>query len=111
MKIFRKIIFMLGIIISIIIGLLIPSGFKVYGIPFGLSIIIMIGFVIGLFYIKNTRTNKFMFMTIFLLMLGNAGLFVSKNAVVFHSVLISILAFLAPVAILIGGKALIEMSK
>jgi len=109
MKIAAKIMFMIGILIAAVIGLFQAGMPKFLGLPITTIAFILIGLVVGIFNLKSSKTNNFLITTILLLAVGNAGLLVTDS--VFSGVMMNLLAFVGPAAILVAIKAVYEITK
>lgn len=104
--------FILGVLLAIVIGL-IPLNLNksLLGLSVLTYAIIIVGFFVGVLNLKANKTNTFLITTFALLFLGNAGLFAVKEAGVFISgIVINIIAFVAPAALLVAIKAVYEMA-
>lgn len=109
MKILPKGLFIFGIMLAII-ATFFSSGPKLIGLPLSTFIIVLAGFFIGIMNLKSSKTSNFLVTTIALLFMGNAGLFVAKDIGILNGMIINILAFIGPAAILVAIKAVIEIT-
>jgi len=113
MKAIAKISFIIGLLSAAVIGLMPGLGGteKFLGLSTVTLVIIAAGFFVGLVNLKGTETNAFLITTIALLVTGNAGLIVVNGVGSFLSgIMLNIIAFVAPAAVLVAGKVVYEIA-
>ena len=113
MKVMSKISFIVGVLLAV--GLSFLPGLNSFKTFLGLSIptlsIIIVGLVVGLMNLKGTKTNNFLVTITALLVIGNAGLFITQGiGGLVGGMMINIIAFIVPSAVLIALKAVYEMA-
>jgi hypothetical protein len=112
MRILSKTLFAIGILLAIALSFVpFGGGHRILGltpITFG---IIVAGFIVGIMNIKGTKTNNFLITTIMLIVTGNAGLFVVQENSTLTFIMLNILAFIGPAAVMVSLKAVYDMAK
>ena len=92
--------FILGILISIVAGL-IPA----WQTPTLIWVLVLLGLVVGFLNITAKETTEFLVATLTLLLIGSAGAIPALGIVVL-SILANIVAFVAPAALIVALKSI-----
>lgn len=100
--------FFAAIILAILLGL-VPEVFPAVGVA---TVLIVLGVIIGFINITARETSAFLIAAIALLLAGTAGL---ENLPVIGEfigpILLNIATFVAPAAIIVALKAIVELAK